>query len=111
MQRTECRKLSPAECEARLPDDRYFVALNRGTLEVGLYAPVSSDPQQPHDRDECYVIVEGEGRFRMGEETAPFRPGDFFFVPAGVSHWFLDFDDSFRAWVIFYGPEAGEQIG
>ena len=111
MQRNECRKLSPSECAARLPDDRYFVALNRGTPEVGLYAPEGTDPQQPHDQDERYVILEGEGRFRMGDETAPFRPGDFLFVPAGVPHRFLDFDESFKAWVIFYGPEGAEQIG
>ena len=111
MRREECRKLSPAECAAQLPADRYFVALERGQLEVGLYAPVGTDPQQPHDRDECYVILEGQGRFRRGDETVPFRPGDFLFVPAGVPHRFLDFGDSFKAWVIFYGPDGGEEIG
>ena len=39
MRRTECRKLSPGECAAQLPDDRYFVALTRGQLEVGLLRP------------------------------------------------------------------------
>lgn len=108
MQRTACHKFSPADCAAQLPDDRYFIALNRGTLEVGLYAPEGTDPQEPHDQDECYVILEGEGRFRMGDETVPFRPGDFFFVPACVPHRFFDFDASFKAWVIFYGPTGGE---
>ena len=108
MERTDCRKLSLADCAARLPEDRYFVALNRDTVEVGLYAPVGKDPQQPHDRDECYMILEGEGRVRMGDETVPFGPGDFLFVPAGVPHRFVDFDDSFKAWVIFYGQEGGE---
>ncbi len=108
MHRTACQKFSPADCAARLPADRYFVALNRGTLEVGLYAPKGTDPQQPHDQDECYVILEGEGRFTMGDENVPFRPGDFFFVPAGVPHRFLDFDGSFKAWVMFYGPKGGE---
>lgn len=110
MQRTACHKFSPADCAARLPVDRYFVALNRGTLEVGLYAPEGTDPQQPHEQDECYVILEGEGRFTMGDETVPFRPGDFFFVPADVPHRFLDFDESFKAWVIFYGPTGGEDL-
>ena len=84
MKRTECRKLSLVGCASQLPDSRYFIGLNRGTLEVGLYAPEGTDPQEPHEQDECYVILEGEGRFRMGDETVPFRPGDFFFVPAGV---------------------------
>lgn len=108
MQRHECRKLSPAECAAKLPADRYFVALKRGALEVGLYAPEGTDPQQPHYQDECYVILEGEGRFEMGDETVAFQPGDFLFVPAGFPHRFLEFDESFKAWVMFYGPEGGE---
>ncbi|MYA12435.1 MAG: cupin domain-containing protein [Acidobacteria bacterium] len=108
MSRTACHKFSPADCAAQLPTDRYFIALNRGTLEVGLYAPEGTDPQHPHDQDECYVILEGEGRFTMGDETALFQPGDFFFVPAGVPHQFLDFNDSFKAWVMFYGPKGGE---
>ena len=110
MNRTACHKFSPADCLARLPDDRYFIALTRGTLEVGLYAPEGTDPQQPHDQDECYVVLEGEGRFTMGDETVPFRPGDFFFVPAGVPHRFFDFDASFQAWVMFYGPKGGEDL-
>ena len=111
MKRTACHKLSAAECAAHLPDDRYFIALERGTLEVGLYAPEGTDPQQPHDQDECYVILEGEGRFAMGDETVSFRPGDFLFVPAGVPHRFLDFGESFKRWVVFYGPKGGERIG
>ena len=110
MNRTACHKFSPADCLARLPDDRYFIALTRGTLEVGLYAPEGTDPQQPHDQDECYVVLKGEGRFTMGDETVPFRPGDFFFVPAGVPHRFFDFDESFQAWVMFYGSEGGEDL-
>ena len=93
MQRTDCRKLSPAECAAQLPDDRYFVALDRGQLEVGLYARSAPTLSSPTTGDECYVILEGEGRFRMGDETVPFWAGDFLFVPAGVPHRFLDFGD------------------
>ena len=73
--------------------------------------PRSARTPSSLNQDECYVILEGEGRFRMSEETVAFGPGDFFFVPAGVPHRFLDFDESFKAWVIFYGPEGGEQIG
>ena len=46
----------------------------------------------------------------MAEETVPFRPGDFLFVPAGVPHRFVGFDESFKAWVVFCGPQGGEQI-
>ncbi len=103
-------RFDPGECAARLPDDRYFVALKRDGLEVGFYAPQDADPQQPHDRDECYVIVEGEGRFQLGETTVvPFAPGDLLFVPAGVPHRFLDFGTSLKAWVVFIGTRKADR--
>ena len=49
------------------PDDPQFVILReRGSLTVELYRPLEIDHQQPHSRDECYVIVEGRGFFQDG---------------------------------------------
>ncbi|MEK9960989.1 MAG: cupin domain-containing protein [Rhodobiaceae bacterium] len=91
------------------PDDPQFVILReRGSLTVELYRPLEIDRQQPHSRDECYVVVEGNGIFEMGDETVTFGPGDFLFVPAGVPHRFRDFGESMMTWVMFYGPEGGE---
>jgi mannose-6-phosphate isomerase-like protein (cupin superfamily) len=109
----DCFRLEMAELRKRLPtaDGKSFViALERGALTVELFSPYKVDLQQPHDRDECYVVVEGSGRFQMGDETAEFKTGDFLFVPAGVEHRFLDFGETLTVWVIFYGPVGGEQI-
>ncbi len=91
------------------PGSERFVSLaERGQLVVELYQPHKEDLQQPHSRDECYVITEGSGQFVMGDETVPFKPGDFLFVAAGVPHKFIEFGESMTCWVIFYGPEGGE---
>jgi mannose-6-phosphate isomerase-like protein (cupin superfamily) len=111
MTRTDCRRLTVEDGKARLPTPdgkRFFVGLERGELQIELYCPEGEDLQTPHDRDECYVVVEGEGRFQMGEEIVPFKPGDFLFVPAGVEHRFLDFGERMATWVIFYGPVGGD---
>lgn len=79
-----------------------------GTLEVMAYAPVGTDPQISHTRDEVYVVARGSGDFCIGGATIPFGPVDFLFVPAGVEHRFEHFTDDFLAWVLFYGPEGGE---
>lgn len=113
MQRHTCKRITPAEVAAEIPapnGDRFHVALERGELQIELYMPRGVDDQIPHDRDECYVIVEGQGKFELGGEVVPFEAGDFFFVPAKVEHRFLDFGESMTTWVIFYGPEGGEQI-
>lgn len=87
---------------------KYGVIFRHGTLEAGMYAPRGSDPQQPHDRDEAYIVLSGTGAFVRGEERVSFAPGDFLFVPAGMTHRFEDFSDDFATWVIFYGATGGE---
>lgn len=79
-----------------------------GTLEVEIYKPQGTDPQQPHARDEVYVVISGTGWFVDGGERRRFGPGDFIFVPAGRVHRFEDFTPDFATWVFFYGPDGGE---
>jgi mannose-6-phosphate isomerase-like protein (cupin superfamily) len=80
-----------------------------GSLEVELYSPRDTDPQQPHDRDEVYVIARGTGRFFNGVSVTPVEAGTFLFVAAGQPHRFEDFSSDFAVWVFFYGPSGGEQ--
>jgi mannose-6-phosphate isomerase-like protein (cupin superfamily) len=96
---------------ARLPGpagERFASLFRHGTLEVELYAPRGRDPQQPHRRDEVYVVAQGSGTFLNGVARHPFGPGDLLFVPAGVAHRFEEFTDDLVVWVIFYGPDGGE---
>ena len=81
---------------------------SHGSLSVEVYKPLDLDLQQPHTRDEVYIVISGTGEFFDGTETVLFEPGDFLFVPAGIEHRFLNFTDDFATWVIFYGPEGGE---
>lgn len=91
------------------PDGERFVeAFGHGSLVVELYVPVGNDPQQPHDRDEVYFVVSGDGDFVLGDERRRFAPGDAFFVPAHAIHRFENFSADFATWVVFYGPPGGE---
>ena len=100
-----------AELQRQLPGpagERFAVALERGSLSIEFYAPRGSDPQQPHTRDEVYVVVSGRGQFVNGPEHHAFAPGDLLFVPAGVEHRFQQFTDDLAVWVVLYGPEGGD---
>ena len=104
-------RLTLTDALARLPGpagERYVELFQHGTLSVELYAPRGRDPQDPHTRDEVYVVVQGSGQFLNGGVRHPFGPGDLLFVPAGVVHRFENFTDDLAVWVIFYGPEGGE---
>jgi mannose-6-phosphate isomerase-like protein (cupin superfamily) len=78
---------------------------------VEIYRPNGVDKQQPHTRDEIYVVFSGRGTFVMSGERQPFEPGEFLFAPAGVPHRFEAFSDDFLVWVVFCGPQGGHQPG
>jgi mannose-6-phosphate isomerase-like protein (cupin superfamily) len=87
---------------------RFVEMFEHGTLVLELYAPRGSDPQNPHTRDELYVVVAGRGWFFCDGARAAFQTGDALFAPAGAVHRFEDFSDDLAVWVMFYGPEGGE---
>ena len=88
---------------------RWAPLFQHGTLEVEIYAPRGTDPQQPHKKDEVYVVVQGAGEFICGKERTKFVAGDLLFVPAGETHRFENFSDDLYCWVVFWGPEGGEK--
>lgn len=108
----ENHKVSLAEALSRLPGpqgERFSTVFEHGSLAVEIFAPRGVDTQQPHTRDEVYIVMRGSGEFLNGSAREKIGPGDFLFVPAGVVHRFENFTDDLILWVIFYGPEGGER--
>ncbi len=102
-------KIGLQEATERLAASRetFIVLFQRGDFSAELYAPHEADTQQPHERDEVYIVAEGSGTFLRGEERVSFVKGDFLFVPAGMVHRFEHFTQDFATWVIFFGPKGG----
>ena len=100
-------KLTEALAYLAHSDKRFTEIFTNENISVELYKPLLADYQQPHDRDEIYIIVAGTGDFLLGEKRYGFAPGDFFFVPAGVVHRFENFTVDFSTWVIFLNNKAG----
>lgn len=104
-------KISPEEAEEKLTSQKelpFVVLMKHGSMSVEYFAPEKSDTQSPHKQDELYVVVEGEGFFYRDGERVACKKGDILFVPAGMEHRFENFSDDFATWVIFYGPDGGE---
>ena len=89
--------------------ERSVAVLEHGTLQLKVYAPRGADLQQPHTRDELYIVAQGSGEFVSAGERIPFVAGDALFVAAGKPHRFENFSDDFVVWVVFYGAEGGER--
>ena len=95
---------------------RSVLMFEHGALQIKMSMPRGPngekiDLQQPHTRDELYVVAQGTGTFFDGETRRVFQAGDLIFAAAGHPHRFEDFTDDFAVWVMFYGPEGGEGIG
>lgn len=103
-------RITVAEAETiPLPEgERSVPMLAHGSMLVRFYAPRGTDEQDPHTRDELYVVARGSGTFINGGERHSFGEGDVLFVSAGEEHRFEGFTEDFATWVIFYGPEGGE---
>jgi mannose-6-phosphate isomerase-like protein (cupin superfamily) len=63
-------------------------------LEVSVYVLVAPEPdrQQPHDGDEVYVVLEGEGKLEVAGESISLSKGQAVSVPAGTDHRFNDYE-------------------
>lgn len=104
-------KISPSQALSLLSKEKspFKTVFEHGTLSVEVYKPEHVDLQQPHERDEVYIIISGSGEFLNDGKRVNFGPGDFLFVPAGVDHRFENFSEDFSTWVLFYGPKGGEK--
>jgi mannose-6-phosphate isomerase-like protein (cupin superfamily) len=102
--------ISTNEALEKLTDSKqlFLELFTHGTLSVEVYKPIEKDLQQPHEKDEVYIVISGEGDFYSDGKYYKFKQGDFLFVPAGVEHRFENFSEDFATWVIFYGVKGGE---
>jgi len=97
--------IEQADAEPMLANRLSKQVLNTPGLEVRWYRPPSPDLQVPHDRDEVYVVVSGQGDFVREEERVKFSPGDLLFAAKGEAHRFESQTPDTSVWVIF-GPGA-----
>ena len=107
-------KITSDEALAKLKEQDklpFVIMTEHGTMSIEYFAPKGTDTQTPHKQDEIYVIIEGQSTFDRNGEKISCKKHDILFVPAGMGHHFEDFSDDFASWVIFYGPEGGEQGG
>jgi mannose-6-phosphate isomerase-like protein (cupin superfamily) len=81
-----------------------------GVLEGAFYHEGYGPPLHVHSReDEVIYVLEGQIRFRVGEDEFVAGPGDWVWQPRGVPHSFRVESDSARALVIFT-PGGGERM-
>jgi mannose-6-phosphate isomerase-like protein (cupin superfamily) len=81
-----------------------------GDLWFDIYSPTGKDDQQPHDKDEIYMVISGNGTLNSNGVRTVCKQGDILFVPAGVEHRFEGFTKDFCTWAIFSTPGSRERV-
>lgn len=72
----------------------YEVVHESEGIELGVYVLVAPEPdhQQPHEDDEIYIVLEGEGTLDVDGTPVELRQGHAVFVPAGADHRFSGYE-------------------
>ena len=91
---------------ARSGDENYGVVCEHGTLELGYYMPRGEDKQSPHDQDEVYVVLRGQGKIAIGDQAINLAKDIVVFVKAGTEHFFHDVTEDLTMLVFFASPNG-----
>lgn len=84
-----------------------------GLFETGrffcdLYCFEPGQAQKPHthsDSDKIYVVLEGQGRFRVGEEERDLGAATAILAPAGVEHGVVSLGPARLILLVFMTPK------
>lgn len=86
----------------------FYTFLNRETLAAGVLflKPGQEDTQEPHDSDEVYYVVKGNGYLKIKDKAYPVSPGKSFFVKKDTSHYFFGNSKDLTVLYFFGGPDS-----
>ena len=85
----------------------FHTFLNGDTLAAGvlILKPGEEDTQLPHDSDEMYYILEGDGFLKIKNKNYSLKKGKAFFVPKNVEHYFFGNKKKLSVLYFFGGPD------
>jgi mannose-6-phosphate isomerase-like protein (cupin superfamily) len=88
----------------------YEVVHESPGLEIGVYVLVAPEPdrQTPHEFDEVYVVLEGEGDIEVEGELRHLSEGEAVFVGARAGHRFSGYE-TLSLLVVFNGPHTASK--
>jgi mannose-6-phosphate isomerase-like protein (cupin superfamily) len=81
--------------------------LNKENLAAGLLIlkPSEEDTQLPHESDEMYYILDGDGFLKIKNKNYSVKKGKAFFVPKNTEHYFFGNKKKLTVLYFFGGPD------
>jgi len=86
----------------------FYTFINRDSLAVGLLIlkPGEEDTQTPHESDEVYYVISGDGFLRIKDRDYEVSKDKLFFVAKNVEHYFHGNSQELKVLYFFGGPDS-----
>jgi len=82
-----------------------------GKMFADVYCLEPGQEQKPHAHqgaDKIYVVLEGTGRFRIGDEERDLGPDEVVLAPAGIDHGVRNASEDRLALLVFMAPNPNK---
>jgi len=82
--------------------------INTENLAAGVLVltPGEEDTQEPHDSDEVYYIIKGDGFLKIKNKDYPIESNKMYFVEKKVNHFFHGNKKELVVLYFFGGPDS-----
>jgi mannose-6-phosphate isomerase-like protein (cupin superfamily) len=86
----------------------FHTFINKDSLAAGVLrlVPGEDDIQTPHDNDEIYYVIDGDGFLNISGKDYPIREGRAYFVGKKVKHKFHGNKRELVVLYFFGGPDS-----
>lgn len=86
----------------------FYTFINKDTLAAGVLVlqPGEEDTQEPHDSDEVYYVLSGDGFLRIKDKDYKVSKDKLFFVAKDVEHFFHGNKKELKVLYFFGGPDS-----
>ena len=86
----------------------FYTFINRDSLAAGVLVlqPGEEDTQEPHDTDEVYYVISGDGFLKIKDKDYKVSKDKLFFVAKDVEHYFHGNKKELKVLYFFGGPDT-----
>ncbi|QUC65096.1 cupin domain-containing protein [Nitrosopumilus sp. K4] len=86
----------------------FYTFINRKSLAVGILVlqPGEEDTQTPHESDEVYYILSGDGFLKIKDKDYRVSKDKLFFVAKDIEHCFHSNTKELKVLYFFGGPDS-----
>jgi mannose-6-phosphate isomerase-like protein (cupin superfamily) len=86
----------------------FHTFIDKPSLAAGvlILKPGEEDTQEPHDSDEVYYVISGDGFLKIKDKDYKVSKDKVFFVAKDVKHYFHGYKKELKVLYFFGGPDT-----